>query len=58
MKYELSNQHINALLAFLNRVELKGSEATSLVVLQQILSKPLSEVKKEVKEPKPQEPKK
>ena len=44
MKYELDKQDIQNLSVFLNRVELKGNEATALVLLLQKLNKPIVEV--------------
>ena len=43
MKYELSDQTKNNLLAFLQRTDLKGSEVASFVEIIQCLNSPVNE---------------
>jgi len=43
MKYEISDQIKNNLLVFLQRVDLKGSEALAFVELLNVLHNPLQE---------------
>jgi len=43
MKYELSEQVINNLVAFLQRVDLKGHEAFAYCEIIQVLNSPIQE---------------
>lgn len=45
MKYELSEEQVKNIFIFLNRVDLKGSEAAALLGIVSALSKPVEEVK-------------
>jgi len=49
MKYELTKQQLNNLIAFLSRTNLSGSESAAFNEIVNIFSRPAEEVKKEVK---------
>ena len=57
MKFELTEQQLQQLKLFLSRVELRGSEATALAILLQLLDKPIPE-QKPILEPRPESKKK